>query len=128
MELALLIGVAAADYMAGRVFIHAIAQRLELEFSAIGEREEVVSDNNKSIQVPAFAYQNIGERALRLQQELQALWDACYLTHPDKERLTRAYIKRLDDLRGGASPITMDVSQCLDAIDGAASTSEGGVK
>lgn len=67
--------------------------------------------DDKTIEVPAWAYNNIGLNVLRLQQKLQALWDACYLTHPDKEQLTRIYIKRLDELRGGESPITMDVSK-----------------
>lgn len=72
--------------------------------------------NDEYVSVPAKMYGVIGDRLYDSQLQLQALWDAVYLTCSDKERLTLAYINRLTELRGGASPITMDVGVELEKL------------
>jgi len=72
-------------------------------------------NDNETVQVPTTVYAHIGLSALRLQREVQALWDAVYLTHPNKEALLKVYVKRLAELEGGASLMVLETADYTDA-------------
>lgn len=81
-----------------------------------GEAELSPRPAPEYLSVPSKFYARLGQGYVDLEQQLQALWDAVYLTHPNKERLLRAYVQRIDRLRGGASPMLMDTALELEQL------------